>query len=386
MIILTKHKLEILQTMELNKQSQNAGDNSTQMQATTINNYYSTVSGIDETRARDICKEEYAIARQNWSSEAAAIADERVNKLENKLMPKMVAYDNTLRFFADPDFQFTLRRAQMSAAASERESDYELLSELLLHRVKQGCNRERRLGISKAIDVVNQITDEALLGLTMVYVVSKFIPASYDLIDGFNVLNELYGNIIFDCSLPSGDNWMEHLDLLSAIRLGAEGINKFKKLNEYMPSQLSKYLVSGIENDSQKLIEIRKEFEQNNIPVNNIVNYPLKQNHVYLNLSYDSIDHLEITKGVGNGIVLKTLFSEQQKSVMKNIFPFLNKDESNNTVLKNKLMEVWDTYPNLKNVKTWWDSLPYYFNITPVGVALANAFAQSKAPNVPSLY
>ena len=34
--------------MEISKQSQNAGDNSTQMQAGTINNYYTTVTGIDE--------------------------------------------------------------------------------------------------------------------------------------------------------------------------------------------------------------------------------------------------------------------------------------------------------------------------------------------------
>ena len=372
--------------MELNNLSQSAGDNSTQMQATTINNYYSTISGIDEARAREICKEEYAIARQNWTSEATSIADKRVHRLEDKLMPKMVAYDNTLKFFADPDFQFTLRRAQISAASSVRESDYEILSELLLHRVEQGCNRERRLGISKAIDVVNQITDEALIGLTMVYVVSKFIPTSNDLIVGLKVLNELYGNIINDCPFPSGDNWMEHLDLLSAIRLGTDGINKFKKLNEYIPSQLSKYLVSGIENDSEKLIEIKKEFEQNNIPTNNIVDYPLKQNYVYLNLSFENIDHLEITKEIGNGIVLRMPFNEQQKNVMKNAFPLINKDESNNAILKKKLMEVWEKYTNLKNVKTWWDSLPCYFNITPVGVALANAYAHNKAPNVPSLY
>ena len=76
--------------MEISKLSQSAGNNSTQVQAGTINNFYTTVTGFDETRARMICQEEYAIARQNWTSEAAEIADSRVHQLEDKLMPKMI--------------------------------------------------------------------------------------------------------------------------------------------------------------------------------------------------------------------------------------------------------------------------------------------------------
>lgn len=48
--------------MTKTNQTQSAGDNSTQIQAGTIQNYYTTITGIDEARARSICKEEYAIA------------------------------------------------------------------------------------------------------------------------------------------------------------------------------------------------------------------------------------------------------------------------------------------------------------------------------------
>jgi len=371
--------------MEINKQSQNAGDNSTQMQAGTINNYYTTVTGIDEARARSICQEEYAIARQNWTSEAVAIADNRVHQLEDKLMPKMIAYDNTLRSFADPDFQFTLRQAQISAASSERESDYEMLSELLLHRVEQTGNRERVLGIRKAIEVVNQITDEALIGLTIVYVMSKFSPVSQDIQKGLFVLDDLYGKMLDHQKLPQGEDWMEHLDLLSAIRLGTKGINKFKKLEEYMPLHLSYYLVSGIEENSEQLIEIKSEFEKCGLPLNCIVPYPLKQNYVYLNLT-NKIEEIVITKELGGGVTLKMQLNEQQKRVMGDAISILKKDESNSVQLKNKLMEVWNTYPNLKMVGNWWNSLPCHFNITPVGVALANAYAHGKDSSIPRLY
>lgn len=104
----------------MSKSEQTAGDNSTQVQAGTVNNYYNTTNivGIDETRARDICKEEYAIAKANWTHEAQGIAQERVMALEDKIMPKMKQHDKTLRIFGDPAFQLVIRKAQMSAASS----------------------------------------------------------------------------------------------------------------------------------------------------------------------------------------------------------------------------------------------------------------------------
>ena len=99
--------------MEISNQKQQAGDNSTQMQGNNITNYITNNYGIDEQRARAICKEEYALACQNWTKEAIAVANERVNKLEDKLIPKMLEYDKSLKVFADPDFQFTLNSATL---------------------------------------------------------------------------------------------------------------------------------------------------------------------------------------------------------------------------------------------------------------------------------
>ena len=371
--------------MELNKQSQSAGDNSTQMQATTINNYYSTIAGIDESRARDICKEEFAIACQNWTQEAVVIADQRVHQLEDKLMPKMLAYDKSLSFFGDPAFQFTLRQAQISAASSDRESDYEMLSKLLLHRIEQGNNLNRRLGVCKAIEIVNQVTEEALIGLTMVYVVTKFTPVSNDVNEGLSVLDKLYGNIIGDNKLPVDDNWMENLDLLSAIRLGVRNINTFKKFEEYIPSKLNKYLVSGIDEKSEDFRELRDEFVKNGFSVDSFVQHGLKPGFVKLCVD-DEIEKIHLTTTFEDGSILRTPLSEEQKVVMKKAISLLRKDESSDDDLKKLLIEKWDKYTNLKVVKDWWNSLPVHFTITPAGVALANAYAQGRDSSIPSLY
>lgn len=371
--------------MELNKQSQSAGDNSTQMQATTINNYYSTIAGIDESRARDICKEEFAIACQNWTREAVVIADQRVHQLEDKLMPKMLAYDKSLSFFGDPAFQFTLRQAQISAASSDRESDYEMLSKLLLHRIEQGQNLDRRLGVCKAIEIVNQVTEEALIGLTMVYVVTKFIPVSNDVNEGLSVLDALYGRIMEDNKLPTDNSWMENLDLLSAIRLGVRNINTFKKFEEFIPSQLSKYLVSGIDEKSEKFSELRDEFIKNGFSANSFVQHGLKPGFVKLCVD-DEIEKIHFTITCKDGTILRVPLSEEQKVVMSKAIALLRKDESSDNSLKKLLFEKWDKFSNLKVVKDWWNNLPVHFTITPAGVALANAYAQGKDSDIPSLY
>ena len=372
--------------MELNKQSQNAGDNSTQMQAAVINNnYYTSVTGIDETRARDICKEEFAVACQNWTQEAIVIAEQRVHQLEDRLMPKMLAYDKSLSFFGDPAFQFTLRQAQISAASSDRESDYEMLSKLLLHRIEQGDNLNRRLGVCKAIEIVNQVTEEALVGLTMVYVVTKFTPVSNDVNEGLSVLDKLYRNIIGGNELPVNDSWMENLDLLSAIRLGVRSLNKFKKFEEFIPSQLSNYLVSGIDENSKEFSELREEFVKNGFSENSFVPHGLKPGFVKLCVD-DDIENIHINITGNSGTILRVPLSQEQKVVMSKAISLLRKDESSNNGLKRSLIEKWNSYTYLKMVKDWWDRLPVHFTITPAGIALANAFAQGRDPSIPSLY
>lgn len=370
--------------MTKNSQTQSAGDNSTQIQAGTIQNYYTTITGIDEARARGICKEEYAIAMQNWTSEAIAIANDRVQQLEDKVLPKLVQYDNTLKCFADPSFQITLRKAQISAASTDRVSDYELLSELLLHRVEQDADRERRLGITKAIEIVDQVDDSALVGLSIVYALSKFSPVSVVLNEGLSVLNGLYGNILSDKSLPEGITWMEHLDLVSAIRLGSRGLNTFKKCEEYFPERLSQYFVSGIPKDSDEYRDLEASFRSVSLGTNCLIPHPLRPDHMILSIKPD-IDSIVITRVVPGG-VLQVPLNPAQKEVMSKAISLMAGIDLNNQEMKNAFWVEWEKYPVLSLIRKWWNDLPVHFEISPVGVALSNAYIHSKDPSIPCLY
>ncbi len=60
-------------------------------------------------------------------------------------------------------FQLLLVEAQKAAASTERVADYDLLSELLIHRFEKGENRVMRAGISRAVEIVDKISDDAML-------------------------------------------------------------------------------------------------------------------------------------------------------------------------------------------------------------------------------
>ncbi len=366
--------------MDKNKQSQSAGDNSTQVQAGTINYYV----GIDEAKARLICQQEYAIARQNWTEEAVKIADDRVHKLEDKLMPKMVKYDSTLSIFADPAFQLTIREAQISAAASERESDYEMLSELMLHRAQHNDDRTKRLGISEAIKIVDKVSDESLVALSTIYAMIRYCPTSEDIMEGLNVLNNLFKSILDRFTLPVNNDWMEHLDLLSAIRIGYQEISQFKKIKDWIPLKLKKYLVSGVLEDSSELNNLKDDFCRCGIPLTCLIPHPLKPGYVRLNNSLN-VEDIRLIQKRGS-ITISAPLNAVQKESMKKAIEILRKDESNNETMKARIINEWDNFSILKMIHTWWDSLTVSVSITPVGMALANAYIQSKYPNIPSLY
>lgn len=370
--------------MTKNSQTQSAGDNSTQIQAGTIQNYYTTITGIDEARARSICKEEYAIAMQNWTSEAIAIANDRVQQLEDKVLPKLVQYDNSLKCFADPSFQITLRKAQISAASTDRVADYELLSELILHRVEQDADRGRRLGITKAMEIVDQVDDLALIGISLVHAIMNFTPLSVVLNQGLSVLNNLYGSIIADRILPEGMTCLEHLDLLSAIRLGSRGLNKFKKFEEYIPSQLSQFFVLGIPKDSDEFRDIETGFRITAIGTSCLIPHPLLPDRMILSLP-PNLDHIVINRTI-NGCVVKEPLNSDQKEMMRKAIDLMCGVDINNEEMKSAFWIEWEKYPVLSLVRKWWNNLPVHFEISPVGVALSNAYIHSKDSSVPCLY
>lgn len=366
----------------ISKQSQSGGDQSTNVQVDKMVVHL----GIDEKRAREVFQEMNLQLRREYTKEALDIANARVSKFESSLLPKMDRIDGALEAFADPGFQLLLADAQKTAASTERQADYDLLSELLIHRFQKGDNRIARAGISVAVGIVDKVSDDALTALTVAHAVSSLSPVSGDAREGLDVLNNLFGKIICG-ELPSGQDWLDHLDTLNAVRLTPHGT--LKKTHQYYPETLHGYIDAGIEKNSTDHETAKRILTSNGLPehilVEHIFNSEFLRIPIAKRIQIASLKILEPTlQGKEISFEYKDL-SEDQKKAVNSIYDLYSKDHEirgNNT---NLFMQEWDKRPHLKRLKEWWDSIPGSFTITSAGKVLAHANAQRCDNTLPPL-
>lgn len=364
------------------KQSQVGGSESINLQAGSM-----TVSvGIDERRAREIYQEMSLQLRKEYSQEALKIATERVEQFENRLLPKMEEVSGALGAFSDPGFQILLVEAQKTAASTERAADYDLLSELLIHRFQKGDNRVVRAGISRAVEIVDEIADDALQGLTVAHAVSTFRPTSGDIIQGLNVLDDLYGKIIYG-QLPDGRDWLDHLDILDAVRINLLG--GMKKVRQFYPEMLSGYVDVGIKKNTSEYDVAMSLLERGNLPRGMLVDHIFNDEFVRVNTpSRAAIRSLRTEQRFfynGDLVVQPIIFSEEQFGCMESIYDLYGQDSN----LRNNNIEILiselNSRFNLRILAEWWDSILLSFQITSVGKILAHSNAQRCDKSLPPL-
>ena len=358
-----------------NKQVQKAGDNSQQFQANNM-----TVNlGIDEKRAREICQEMHLQLKKEYTEEALRVAELRVSEFEDRLMTKMK--DGALEAFADPSFQLLLIEAQKTAASTERPADYDLLSELLVRRFQNGTNRNTRAGITRAVKIVDEISDEALLGLTVFYSVQYIHPLTGIIQKGLDILNDLFGRLIY-ATLPTGNDWLDHLNILNTIRIGEFG--RLKKMEDYYSEQFAGYMDVGIKKESQEHYKAIELLNSNNLPLDILIEHELNTDYVRLCvLNKNDIDPTKLTHLSSNNTVI--FLTDIQKNSIRSIYDLYKQDAEIRQENVNNFMEEWNKRANLKILREWWNNIEYLILLTSVGNVLAHANAQRYDKRLPPL-
>lgn len=354
--------------MEINKQTQQAGDNSQLVQAQTV----IIQNGITEQRAREIFDEKIAITKRDLTVEAIAEAQTRINKLEENLIPKMQKIDEGLKSFADPSFQMLLVEAQKSAASSEREEDYDLLSELLVKRISSGEDRNERAGIHHAIQIVDNISSSALQALTLFHV-SWMLKPTQDLKLGLKALNDEYGKFM-ELPLPLGADWIEHLDMLRAVRINSFG--RFPNIEDFIVRKCGDFAEVGIKKDSDTYNEAIKLLSSCGLKGTGVfIDNPILNDYVKINISSkDEIENLSLNNNIAGRIFVIPL-NEAQRSALRTIRDMYSKDSQLSKQMKDWVIKQWETFNYLSRFSEWWKQLPISFDITAAGRILANANA-----------
>ena len=355
------------------KQVQEAGDNSQQIQAHSVTIY----QGIDEKRAREISQETaIQVMRDKLSEEARQIASERVLAMESCLLGRMSKISSALEAFADPSFLFLLADAQRTAAASDRPSDYELLTELLVHRFQKGGHRETKAGINRAVKIVDEISDEALLGLTIIYLVQSCVSIIEGSIEkGLSLLNDLFGALLYG-DLPDDDSWIEHLDILGAVRITHFG--RLHEIEEFYQYHLYGYTDVGIRIDSEEYREALNLMRENSLPISGLlVVHELNEGYVRLNMMHKDFINIP-SRGVdinveGTSATTVSPLTDAQRGALLSIYDLYEKNDEQHQNNIMRFMEKWNSFPNLSLLRQWWNNIRVGFSITAVGKVLAHA-------------
>lgn len=244
-----------------------------------------------------------------------------------------------------------------------------------------GNDRYIRTGIHRAVEIVEDISDDALLGLTVVHSVNSFLPRAIDIYSALSILNELFGKIIY-AELPFKNDWIDHLDILDAVRINQFG--RFNNVEEYYASALTGIYVVGIKKESEEHYKAIDILQKNNLSIM-LVDNPLLNDHLRVNIgNIDDIDNIRLVQTI-NGHSSQIPLTSEQKEAVISIFELYSKDSKKKEEIKKSFESEWIKYSNLANLKSWWEKLPYSFSVTSVGKVLAHANAQRCYNNLPSL-
>lgn len=363
--------------MELNKQSQKAtGDYTVQNQTFIYNN------GITEERVREICDEKIKQIIAQYTEVAHTIVNERLNDFRDIIIPMIKGIKNGLSAFTDPSFQFLLGETYKVAACTENKTDYELLSELLAHRIEKGDDKGIKLSVHKAVQIVEDLPDDALQGLTLFYVVKHISAQHYSVITTLNILEETFKQIMYS-ELPLGNEWIEYLNMCGAVRIiDSKTFSKIKNIytNYYQP-----ILQIGIKKDSEQYQKALNILKKADIDINESdVLVPNEYCADYVRVSLFSKDRLNLKTATDSNGSEREL-NNMEKQAICSIFDLYDQDKKLKEEMKKFFICEFDKRPHLKKLEEWFNSIPLYFDTTNVGKVLGKANAHLHCLKIPGL-
>lgn len=358
-----------------NRQIQKACDNASQIQAQTVIQNI----GISEGRVHDIVSAACDRAIESCLMESRNAVEQRLGSFKDELY---VIVGNQLQLFEslrEPSCAATLGAAANAAARSSSVADHQMLAELLVKRFELPSDRHVATGVTKAIEIVEFLTDEELAGLTVFFAVNSYTPSSGVIGDGIKTLAGIYESLPLNL-LPAGTDWIDDLDILDAIRYSS--ITSLIPFLDLQFDRLKGYTVCGVGVDSAEEAEVLKKLEEAGLPTDLLVDHELNPGYKRLSLRYiDRFDNLSYrydSDAFKPGIPLNNVQIEALRSICQ-----LSQDDSCAAIIRENLKKEMFKIPVLVKVHDWWNSIPLAPRLTPAGECLASANARRLNPKLP---
>ncbi|MFF2269291.1 LPO_1073/Vpar_1526 family protein [Cellulosimicrobium cellulans] len=321
--------------------------------------------GIDEVRARDIAREQARLAIEEYAGEARAEADARIARFDEMLLERM--HSDDLGAFAEPDFQVALRRTQIEAATSPRESDWEKLATLLGDRVHGGASRVYKAALDTAIEAAARIDEGALAALSATNAALMWFPTTGDAGGGIALQSSIISPLVAD-GLPSGADWLDHLESLGLVRTIPA---RPKPLGQVLTSSVPGYVCVGVESGSEAERQINASLEP--FGVTCLVPHRFKP-------GYFRMPYRDFSSIAGD---LPAMLRLDLHDLLLDIAENQVRIDSVDNGAIDAYMREFASRPELSEFASWWEKLSSALRITAAGKAMAYVHARKVVPDVP---
>jgi hypothetical protein len=213
--------------------------------------------------------------------------------------------------------------------------------------------------------------------------VNFFVPVVGKVNIGLDALESFFSKLPIN-DLPDKTDWLDHLDILDAIRVSNSGLGGTKSLEEYWYETFDGCVKNGIPAGSAGLIRAKKILSDAGLSQDVLIPNPTAKGYFKLNvINKDFISKRPIILKVEKKESPQTRMpTEREVEYMSEIY-----DLYDGTVMtKEDFIKRIDEHPSLNLLRKWWNSLgDQSIQITSVGKVLAHANAQRIDNTLPPL-
>lgn len=334
--------------------------------------------GASEQQLRQIIRTEIELALKQNQILAEDRAREKLSNFSDKVLPKLVKAE-MLDAFSDPTIQMFYRTAQQTAISSERDIDYDVLSELLVYRINNKGDIAKKASITRAAEIIDKISDDALLALTVKYC-NNLEPVSGNIHEGLSALDDMYKKILDGKEIPVDNDWIDNLEILGLARI--ESIAEMKRFEDILFSKLKGYSSKGIEKNSKLFEETIEKLSANKIPSSVLTEHELNPNHMRIAVvNKENIENF-IFENKNSSMPI----SETQKNILEEVWNTYQNDNSSEQIIKEAFCNKIKEFVYLNKVMKWWNqNLKPALIINSTGRVLANTNAKRLNENLPDM-
>lgn len=333
-----------------NKQEQNTGDNSTNIQAGTV-----IVNGVTYEQARQIALDVFRSNALILAGEAKDIASARAEQITERFLKELAEKNpSALQSASDPDFQHSVFEAQKAFARSGEENLEDILVNLLSNRAAEPNRNLKQVVLNEAITVSSKLTSLQINTITLLFRVSHTVRCGLLTIQ--NLADLITNEILpFFEGMPDGEQTYRYLAFTGVATVEMSQNNFIQILRQEYQGVCSKGVdeatVNQIVSEEPRLKNYFAKLP-NSEPADNFhlsISTPVQLESILKSIGITSDEFISSIK---NLLLLNPMSDEEIKSQLVAFNPKIQ-----------TLIDVWDK------------SLAKQTVLTPVGMAIGHANA-----------